>query len=64
MTKRELILLLENSPHSDETEVCIFLNEEEGLEDIIGDIAFIDSLDADIEDRLDINVIYDSYWKK
>ena len=62
MTKRQLINALEESYHSDDTQVCVYLKEEEELEDIIGDIAFIDSIDNDLTDRIDINTIYKSYY--
>lgn len=60
MTKGELIIYLQNTYHDDDTEVCIYLNEEEGLEDCIGDIAFIDSVDDTIEDRIDLNIVFNS----
>ena len=62
MTKDELILLLQNSPHSGDTQVVVFLNEDENLEDCIGDIALIDSVDTDISDRIDLNVVYESAY--
>lgn len=61
MTKRELINFLESTSHNDNTEVTVFLNEEEDLEDVIGDIAFIDSVDDSINDRIDLNIIYKSF---
>lgn len=63
MTKGELIRALMATPHEDDTPVCIYLSEEEELEDVIGDIAFIESLDESIEDRIDLNTIYKSVFE-
>lgn len=61
MTKKELISALINSNHPDDTQVCIYLNEEERIEENIGDIVFIDSLVTSNNNRLDINAVYQSF---
>lgn len=63
MTKQELIQALIDSPHDLDTPVFAYLNEEEGLEDIIGDIAFIESIDTSIDDRIDLNITYQSEYE-
>lgn len=63
ITKGELIRALINTPHDDDTPVCVCLLEEEDLDQIIGDIAFIGNVDEDIDDRIDLNIIYKSAFE-
>lgn len=61
ITKKDLIDILLKSEHPEETPVVIYLNETEDLEDVIGDIAFIESVDLTIDDRIDLNAMYKSF---